>query len=169
MCHYIREYLVPLLPYEFCSSYTLLVRQCCSLLQPRRPVRTILQLVGTRNPLKCNLNNLGNHKCYMPKTVSRLKGVFLEIYFFKNWLGDKSQPFPYNMLRRDCIQQEEKANAAPANDWTTSMHKLARTPHWGICQEKLTEHPHKTFVTAATAAIYSSLASYIYTTLKVGP
>ena len=74
------------------------------------------------------------------------------------------------MLRRACIQQEEKANAAPANDWTTSMHKLARTPHWGICQEKLTEHPHKTFVvTAATAAIYSSLASYIYTTLKVGP
>ena len=74
------------------------------------------------------------------------------------------------MLRRACIQQEEKANAAPANDWTTSMHKLAHTPHWGICQEKLTEHPHKTFVTAATAAaIYSSLASYIYTTLKVGP
>ena len=75
------------------------------------------------------------------------------------------------MLRRACIQQEEKANAAPANDWTTSMHKLARTPHWGICQEKLTEHPHKTFVTAATAAAiyYSSLASYIYTTLEVGP
>ena len=111
----------------------------------------------------------------MPKNVSRLKSVFLGNLFgpisAKNWLGDKSQPFPYNMLRRDCIQQEEKANAAPANDWTTSMHKLARTPHWGICQEKLTEHPHKTFVTAATAAAiyYSSLASYIYTTLEVGP
>ena len=90
----------------------------------------------------------------MPKNVSRLKSVFLGNLFgpisAKNWLGDKSQPSPYIILRRACIQQEEKANAAPANDWTTSMHKLARTPHWGICQEKLTEHPHKTFVTAAT-------------------
>ena len=178
MCHFIIEYLVPLLPYEFCSSYTLLVRQCCSLLQSRRPGGTTSKLVGTRNPPKCSLNNQAhqsNLKCCMPKNVSRLKGVFFRKSIWANFckkLVGRQIPtvsiyypppglHPTRRKSQCCTRQWLDNVDAQISSHTTLGNlprKIDGASPQNICNCCYCRH-----------LLFLSRASYIYTTLKVGP
>ena len=152
---------------------------CCSLGGPAEQFRSWLGQGIPQNVVQTikHIKAIWNVACLtvlIPKNVSRLKSVFLEIYlenFCKKLVGRQilivsiyyAPPGLHPTRRKSqCCTRQWLDNVDAQISSHTTLGNLPRkidgaSPQ-NICNCCYCRHP-----------VYSSLASYIYTTLKVGP